>query len=101
MSEIKNVPDEAIDAAAIALWNHGSNTGTWRWGEIKEETREVFRSKAKAALQAAAPLIILTAKASALRSAANDPAMRLSGHSGVSVRKLHTRANTLTEGLTS
>lgn len=75
-------PKAHYNALAGAHWDSG-HAGYSRYA--------TYRSLA----EVAGPVIVAAAKASALRSAANDPAMRLSGHSGVSVRKLHTRANTL------
>lgn len=101
MSEVNGVPDEAIDIAAQALWEQyagfgaGAIADTWEEYARKGGKVGYWQEMAITMFTAAAPTLIAASQARALRSAANDPAMRLSGHSGVSVRKLHARANDL------
>lgn len=45
--------DPRIEAAAKALWDHRSNTGTWHWHQVSEDTHERYRAEASAALAAA------------------------------------------------
>lgn len=71
------ISDEAVEAAADAvrdLWDSGDPV-----------TAEM---EAHAALEAAAPYL----RAQALEDAADDPELRLSGHSGISITRLRARA---------
>ena len=70
------IPDAAMEAAAHAMFEV---TGEPDWTAM--EIRQV--------VEAAAPYIA----AQALRDAADDPPLRLSGHSGISITRLRDRAD--------
>ena len=65
------IPDEAVEAAALAIYSEGNTTDDIAWEDFQEEFphhAKMFRSQARAALTAAAPYI----EADALEAAAGD-----------------------------
>jgi hypothetical protein len=66
------------------------------WLSEAESGQEAFVIHQAAALSAAGFGPVQEAKAQALREAADDPVLRLSGHSGISITRLRTRAEQLT-----
>ena len=71
------IPDAAVEAAAHAYFHSYYERGS---SSIQAH---------RAAVEAAAPHIA----AQALRDAADDPPLRLSGHSGISITRLRDRAD--------
>lgn len=95
---VGSLPAAAVEAAARALFAVENCDrrqmldveSNWR-GRLNDANREEYRILANAALTAAYPFIA----AQALRDAADDPALRLSGHSGISITRLRARAATI------
>jgi len=67
-----SIPDEAVEAAAKALWDVDRDPGTREYEDCRDGSKRHLRREARAVLEAAVPHMLAEVQASAIENAANN-----------------------------